>query len=104
MTSVIRALEADDTWSKCTAKAHAHALRGQARLDVQQYDAAKADAESAVALGWTRAYRILADAEEGLGNTAAAVQALQQWGVADPSFRTKVNKEIQRLVATSAAA
>lgn len=104
LTSVLRALDADEALSKSHAKAHAHALRGQARLDAQQHELAKTDAHLAISLGWTKAYRILADAEEGLGNIAGAVEAFQQWGAVDPAFRTKVNKEIQRLVASTTAA
>jgi tetratricopeptide (TPR) repeat protein len=85
-------------------------LRASARCEAGNYSAALQDAEEALAalqlqsqerqvnVSWEgQAWRVSADAHQALGNLPAAVEALQEWAVHTPSFRTKAMKEIQRL-------
>jgi tetratricopeptide (TPR) repeat protein len=92
------------------AGTHALVLRASACYEAGNYPAALEDAQEALAalqsqsqqrlvnVSWEgQAWRVSADAHQALGNIAAAVEALQEWAVHTPSFRTKALKEIQRL-------
>jgi len=43
------------------------------------------------------AWRILADAHEGLGDYLSAIQTLKKWSCANNAFTTKAAREIQRI-------
>lgn len=77
------------------AMAHAHAMRAEV-LPAEQ---AVADAQHATQLDPTndKAWRTLADAYEATGNVKGAIEALQNWSKASPTFATKAMKDIQRL-------
>ena len=102
LNSVIRKLDETDL-SESSANARAHFLRAQLCLDLGENEKAKIDARKAVSLRPdnlplpTNAWRIVADTEEATGNYAGAIEALQKWGETNPSFTTKVSKEITRL-------
>jgi len=104
LTSVITALSKHSDFSSSHAMAHALVLRSTLLLSRRDDAAAaavaaKEDACRATFLHprHTTAWRILADAEETLGNSKGAMEALQQWAVYQPMMKTKVNKEIERL-------
>ena len=105
LNSVIRKLDSTDDLSQSAALAHAHTLRAQVHLDAGNHDDAKEHVQQAIAIQATQphsvlpsnAYRILADAEEASGNVPAAIAALRQWANVNPSFSTKVAKELSRL-------
>jgi len=93
------------------AVGHAFALRASARYKAANYHGALEDAQqslqslhqpssttlSATVTWQAQAWRVLADSHEAVGNLGAAIDALQQWAIHVPSFRTKATKEIQRL-------
>jgi len=89
------------------AHVHAHMLRAEVYLEAGDYEPARDDMQWAldncqdtstvVAVLCPTAWRILADAHVGLGQYEDAIQALQQWAEASPSFATKAAKEIQRV-------
>jgi tetratricopeptide (TPR) repeat protein len=72
--------------------------RGHAMLDARNWSAAREAAQAAILMlpeftGGGSAYEILADTEEGAGNPAAAVAALQAWRKAggwDPTYMRKL--------------
>ena len=110
LNSVIDKLAATPTVAQSAAAAHAHAMRAKYWFEVGQ-DPTKAveDAKQALSLSFSTsspsastiqtAYRALTDALEQQGNIQEAIQAYQQWATLNPSYRTKINKEIQRLLA-----
>jgi hypothetical protein len=93
------------------AQTHALVLRASVRCEAGNHPAALQDAEEALSalqsqsesgqvvnVSWEgQAWRVSADAHQALGNLPAAVEALTQWAVHTPAFRTKALKEIQRL-------
>ena len=106
-TSVLNKLTASEEWATSAATAHAYSLRAAMHLELKQYEQAKEDALAALAMGVTstssktvqsKLYRCLADAEEGMGNIPAAIATYQEWHQKDPFMRTKIQKEIQRLL------
>jgi tetratricopeptide (TPR) repeat protein len=112
LSSVIRALQSDTALAGSLAGTHALVLRASARCEAGNYPAALEDAQQALAalqlqsqsqqrqvnVSWEgQAWRVSADAHQALGNVPAAVEALQEWAVHTPSFRTKALKEIQGL-------
>jgi tetratricopeptide (TPR) repeat protein len=97
-------------YTKSSALARAYALRAQARLDQRLADDALQDAMAALeivpsatsttaATQWitTRVYRTMVDAYEAKGQIPQAMDALQQWAAVDPTFSTKIAKEMARL-------
>lgn len=110
MNSVISKLE--ESHSKSAALAHAYALRAKARLDQERWNEATNDAQNVV-LGKLRqvasdaslslSYRVWADAEEKLGQNAdgnkeRVIAVLQHWQKAQPSYRSKLQREMQELL------
>lgn len=89
-----------------TALAHALVLRADAyleqtllSLDSNTIHDAHADAQMAISINHLdgRAYRVLADAEEALGNVIGAMEAVSKWAEVNPSFGTKARNELARL-------
>jgi tetratricopeptide (TPR) repeat protein len=108
LSSIIQALKSDAALAGSLAGTHALVLRASARCEAGNYLGALEDAQQAlealqlqqgsISVSWQgQAWRVLADAHQALGNVPAAVDALQEWAVHTPSFRTKALKEIQRL-------
>lgn len=99
LTSVITALDKKDELKDSFAMAQARAMRATANLKTSHYKEAIEDAQCAVELDPTndKAWRTLTDAHEASGNVQGAVEALQCWSKARPTFSKKANKEIQRL-------
>jgi len=99
-----------DALHQSTALAHALVLRADAYLEqallspdaTVHADKAHADARMAIAIDHLdgRAYRLLADVEEALGNVIGAMEALSKWAEVNPSFGTKARKELARLAST----
>ena len=77
------------------AMAHALAMRAE-WIPAEQ---AVVDARHAVQLDPTndKAWRTLADAYEATGNVSGAIETLQSWSKASPTFATKAIKDIKRL-------
>jgi hypothetical protein len=107
LTSVISKLEASEEFALSTALAHALALRSHAHMDREDWLLAIADAqlvvtgfpEVATSATLTLAYRVWADAEQANDSPPQQVLAvLQDWHQAQPSYRTKVKREIQDLL------
>ena len=99
LSSVIRALESDGPSS---ALARALVMRAESRLEASLYSDALQDLEQALSVPTatsvqSRAYRVAADAYEAQGMYAEAIQSLIQLASLDSGYRTKINKEIQRL-------
>ena len=99
LSSVIRALESDGPSS---ALARALVMRAESRLEASLYSDALQDLEQALSMPTatsvqSRAHRIAADAYEDQGMYAEAIQSLIQLASLDSGYRTKINKEIQRL-------
>lgn len=130
LTSIIDKLEGPSSaFHLSAANAHAHALRAQQHWGCQNYDSAILDARSVVegplsqvATSNSRslAYRTWADAERSLAEESTirsnstisssstktdfsrAVAILQQWRREQPMFQTKIQREIQDLIAEGA--
>jgi len=93
---------------QCTALAYAYALRAQAREelknwvgaieDVQQVLLDKGLHETATEKSVSICYRVWADSEEQLHHREKAIAVLQDWQLAQPSFRTKLQREVQDLL------
>jgi len=121
MDSVIKKLEsAEIGFARTPANVHAHCLRGQAYLDLAEYQLALRDADTAIALVLGNAaatgiaqqdstatmtmsssifpWRIMADAQEGLGMIPEAVETLRLMALRDPAYCVKTSKDIQRLL------
>lgn len=117
-SSVLKVLTSDTELGNSFARVHAQVLRASARCNAHLYDEALLDTKeaigvvedcqkqqessassssSALSLLSARAYRIQAEAYEGLGRIPEAIESLRQWAKCDESFRTKVMNEIQRL-------
>lgn len=109
MNSVIIKLSADSEHHRSSALAHAYSLRARARADQQKWalsledtnrvvldkDLRRAATESCL----STAYRVWVDAEKQLSTGSEKVVAvLQQWQNAQPSFRTKLQREINELL------
>jgi len=110
LTPVITSLLSDEksnSLDKSTALAHALVLRADAYLeqtllsplDSNTIHDAHADAQMAISINHLdgRAYRVLADAEEALGNVIGAMEAVSKWAEVNPSFGTKARNELARL-------
>jgi uncharacterized protein HemY len=101
LNSVISKLETKPEIAKGVVMAHALVMRAELRLGQGgvHLEHAKADALKATELNplHPTAFRVLADVYEAMGDTRGALQALSQWGKANPAFRNKVAKEMQRL-------
>jgi tetratricopeptide (TPR) repeat protein len=103
--SVVSKLMASEEFSSSGVLAHALSRRARYYLELGENHHAIEDALQTLTFGSStvcaktrsRAYRVLADAHEGLGNLQEAIQALQEWYKMDPIVRTKLQKEIQRL-------
>lgn len=107
--SVIAKLTSTNELNESSAVAHAYRARAKYHLDVNEYELARQDALEAIRIRSGSAvdsllktelkvYRLLADAEEALGNFDGAVEAYREWKQLDPPSGTKLNGEIQRLL------
>lgn len=109
-SSIIQVLSADSTLGSSLACTRAFVLRAQSRHEEGRWDEARKDAESALQIHRNHlsfhpcssvvatAWRTLADCCVSQGQLDQAVQALQQWARADPSYQTKAAKEIEHLL------
>jgi hypothetical protein len=105
VTSVIVKLTAEHP--KCTALAHALAVRARTRVELKDWQGAIDDAQIVI-LGTLRevatessvstCYRVWADSEEQLNHKDKAVAVLQDWQKAQPLFRTKLQREVHDLM------
>lgn len=100
LNSVISALTKQEEEHKiCLAQALI--MRAQLGLDYTDapLERAQTDARRAVVLDpqHPNVWRVLADIELHMGNSAQAIEALQKWAQNQPKFATKVNKELKRL-------
>jgi tetratricopeptide (TPR) repeat protein len=104
--SVINALQSDDQLRVSSAHARALILLGSVYCDAGQFDEAlksKDDAFCVFTEGLelpelhAKAHGMAAEAYEGLGRLTEAVEALRQRIACDPSFASKISKEIERL-------
>ena len=109
LKSVIDKLSAAPDVAQSAATSLAYAMRARYWLESHQ-DPARAIDDATISLSLASkasiqtinmAYRALADAQEELGDIPGAIEAYQRWAEHDPSYRTKINKEIQRLVELS---
>jgi len=111
LTSTSSTEDGQDALHESTALAHALVLRADAYLEQALLspdatciyaDKAHADARMAIAINHMdgRAYRLLADIEEALGNVIGAMEAVSKWAEVNPSFGTKAKKEMARLAST----
>jgi len=93
---------------RSSARIRAQVLRASARCDAKLYERALEDVGEILDLTTravnddliAQAYRVAADAYEGLGQYEQAIDAVRQWGAysSGPSFsKTKVGNEIARL-------
>ena len=109
LNSVIAKLSDDEVHSRSSALAHAYALRAGVRASQEQWDLSRDDAQQVVLnhdlrqaatdLSITLAYRAWADAEQQLDSGKDKVlTVLQQWQQAQPSYKTKVQREMQDLL------
>jgi hypothetical protein len=115
LTSVISKLETSTDLAQSTALAHALALRARASLERQEWSLASRDAQRATQKEFSRvatpetisvAYRVWADAEQHASSSSSpenVISVLQQWYTAQPTYRTKLQREIQDLVDKSTA-
>ena len=99
VSSVIRALDAENGSS---VHARSLVLRAELLLQKSQYTEALEDVERALTMKPSKetrrkAYRVSADIYEAQGRHQEAIDALLQLASFDVSFRTKIDKEIQRL-------
>jgi hypothetical protein len=101
LDSVVSKLEGSD-YAESPAMANALALRAKTYLSSGETTKVIQDAERAVKLKHTAtaatlsmAYRAWADAEK---NPMRVIAVLQQWQLDQPSFRTKLQTEINRLM------
>jgi len=101
--------------NKSTALAHALVLRADAYLEQTQLspggsgskiNEAHTDAQMAISIDHLdgRAYRVLADAEEALGNVLGAMEAVSKWAEVNPGFGTKARNELARLASADSSA
>eukprot|EP00555_Chaetoceros_dichaeta_P013735 CAMPEP_0198263626 /NCGR_PEP_ID=MMETSP1447-20131203/12916_1 /TAXON_ID=420782 /ORGANISM="Chaetoceros dichaeta, Strain CCMP1751" /LENGTH=267 /DNA_ID=CAMNT_0043952309 /DNA_START=108 /DNA_END=911 /DNA_ORIENTATION=+ len=120
LTPVITSLLSDEksnSLDKSTALAHALVLRADAYLEQallspgsssnsNTIHEAHTDAQMAISINHLdgRAYRVLADAEEALGNVIGAMDAVSKWAEVNPSFGTKARKELARLASAGSSA
>ncbi|KAG7350866.1 hypothetical protein IV203_010226 [Nitzschia inconspicua] len=104
LSSVISKLETSDL-QQTAANAHAHALRAQAYVEQGKSEIAIHDAQHVVreladvatSTTLTVAYRTWVDAEQQQQHFHDAVTILQEWYHAQPTYRTKLQKEIESL-------
>jgi len=99
-----------DALHESTALAHALILRADAYLEQAQLspnttihiDKAHVDVQMAISIDHLdgRAYRLLADVEEAMGNVIGAMEAVSKWAEVNPSFGTKARKRLARLAST----
>jgi (2Fe-2S) ferredoxin len=112
LTSVIAKLEASEDYqfTFTAANAHAHALRAKAYLEQGvSLDLAMQDAQYVVRdlrdvatpNTLASAFRTWVDAEQHRNNFRQAVTVLQEWYKLQPTFRTKLQREIQELMQKS---
>lgn len=119
LNSVITKLDVENSSHQTSsALAHAYALRSRTWADTEDWKASIADAQKVV-LGVLRevasdaslsiAYRMWADAEEKLSQLEAepvsgtkrkerVIAVLQDWQKAQPSYRTKLQREVHELL------
>ena len=101
MTPVIDNLSSNGDYSSSRALSHALTIRADARLDIfpPNVGGGLEDSLQATAIDPLngRAWRVLADAEEAVGDIKSAIEATLRWGEADPSFATKAKNEVDRL-------
>lgn len=108
VSSIIKALEADEVLRLSTANSRAYVFRAELYCRAGRLGESIADAKCAVELLSTgtpsksapllaKAYRSLADAYERQGNWKKAMEALQGVAAADPALRTKISKEMEQL-------
>ncbi|CAB9507530.1 expressed unknown protein [Seminavis robusta] len=108
LNSVINKLNSIPELAESAANVHAHTLRAQVHLETSNnhsVELAMHDIQQAIAMNAknqllplpANAWRILADAQEQSGNIPAAMAALRQWAQLNPSYATKVAKEVSRL-------
>ena len=101
LSSVINKLEGSTEHNPSTALAHAYALRAKTSFEDLKYPLAIEDAQKAIdcsniatSATLSTAYRVWADAEQACGS-GQAIAVLQRWHRAQPTYRTKLQKEIQ---------
>ena len=101
LSSVIKKLEGSTEHNPSTALAHAYALRAKTSFEDLKYPLAIEDAQKAIdysniatSATLSTAYRVWADAEQACGS-GQAIAVLQRWHRAQPTYRTKLQKEIQ---------
>ena len=106
LSSVIKKLEGSTEHNPSTALAHAYALRAKTSFEDLKYPLAIEDAQKAIdcsniatSATLSTAYRVWADAEQACGS-GQAIAVLQRWHRAQPTYRTKLQKEIQAGVNT----
>jgi len=102
-SSVIGVLNSDALLSSSCAHARALVFRAQARHEEERYEEAIEDAllatrvpgatVSVASLAW----RTLADCYRSQGQVESAIQALRQRAIVDPSYKTKIEKEIAQI-------
>ncbi|KAL3823890.1 hypothetical protein ACHAXA_005472 [Cyclostephanos tholiformis] len=101
LSSVISLSKGDPTLLNSFAHAHALFLRADARLDMNppNIEGAIEDAKLATGLApdESKGWRVLAYAQEAIGNIEGAIDAFREWARVDVSFSTKSKKEIERL-------
>ena len=109
LNSVITKLSDDKEHIRSSALAHAYALRAGVRARQEKWDLSREDAkqvilcqdlkQAATDLSITLAYRAWADAEQRLDSGKEQVlTVLQEWQDAQPSYRRKVQREMQDLL------
>lgn len=109
LNSVITKLSEDSELCRSSALAHAYALRAGVRAAQRNWESSIEDAKQVVLrhdlkaaatdLSITLAYRAWADAEQQLDSGKDKVlTVLQQWQQAQPSYRSKVQREMQDLL------
>mmetsp|Transcript_18582 Transcript_18582/g.26154 ORF Transcript_18582/g.26154 Transcript_18582/m.26154 type:complete len:254 (-) Transcript_18582:180-941(-) len=103
LNSVIKKLSLSDGLKESNAMAHALMLRADTRLEMipLNLDGALQDSKCASEMrveGFEgMAWRIRADAEEASGNILGAIDAMENWAKENPTFISKVKKEVVRL-------
>jgi tetratricopeptide (TPR) repeat protein len=105
-SSVIKVLDSDEELRGAHANVHAHLIRALMYYDAGDQERALVDADKTLELSSgkerlleARAHRVAADANEALGRLPQAILALRNCAASDPSFQTKISKEIERLKA-----
>lgn len=103
LSSVIRSLDVDDLVGNSSVHARALLMRAELILSTGQYEQVRRDVQRVLSMDTAsvvvrgRACLAAADAYEQEGKISEAIRSLQQWAAIDPSFRSKISNEIERL-------